>query len=243
MTALIELPATTPDAPKVGPELRERRRRLRRRLLLAGLVPLLAALAFSAKVGTMVWADREGRAAYGDGDFAAAQHQFESNGTLNLLEPWIAPYDEGTARYLLGDFAGAKGDLEEALGLAPSDEVCRVRINLSLTHEAIGDDLAAVRPLKALKAYRDGADTLAGGDCVAGSVGRAIDTRLQEKLARRPPTIDLTEPDEAAQRLGELNARAERLSRQAEQRQQDKADDAAAPFGELKPGDVPIYEW
>jgi tetratricopeptide (TPR) repeat protein len=244
MTALMELPVTAPDAPELSPaERNRRRRRLRRRFLLAGLVPLAVALAFSAKVATMAWADHTGRDAYGEGNFAEAQDQFAANGTLNLFEPWISPYDDGTALYQLGDFTGAEDALEEALGLAPAGQVCRVRINLALTDEAIGDSLAETRPFAALRAYKTGAGYLAGDGCLEGSTAQGIDARLQEKLSRRGPTIAPGPgSDDAARQLGLLNERAERLSRRAEQRQRDQRDDEAAPFSDAQ-GGVPVYTW
>ena len=239
------------------------RRRLRRRLLVAGLLPLLLALAFSVKVATMVHADRSGRAAYGDGDFSAAHDRFAANRTLNELEPWLSPYDEGTARYRLGDFAGAARRLQEALGLAPIDQACRVLINLALAHEALGDSaLADGAPAEGRVAWQAGVETLEAGLCLTHDPGTtigsssatqagdalAIDTRLRDKLsdpeASDDEAAELPEQQQAAaELLAELNERAERRRQQAAQDQQDKDDQAVSPSSPADPEAPPAYQW
>ena len=60
-------------APGAGHVTADPRRPWRRPLLLAGLLPLLLALAFAAKVAIMLHADRDGRAALQSADYGAAR--------------------------------------------------------------------------------------------------------------------------------------------------------------------------
>ena len=66
------------------------------------LLPLLAALRIHGQ-GHEHAAAGVGRVTSYDisGDFDQARHSFAANSTLNVLEAWVAPYDEGTARYRL----------------------------------------------------------------------------------------------------------------------------------------------
>ena len=142
------------------------RRRWRRRLLLAGLLPLLLAVAFAGKVAVMLVADDAGRTSYAAGDFEEARASFATNALLNVLEPWVSPYDEGTARYRLDDFAGAVRLLAEALETVPPEEECRVRINLALAHESLGDAAVAGGDLETARGqWRAGATVLREGGC------------------------------------------------------------------------------
>ena len=143
------------------------RRRWRRRLLLAGLLPLLLALAFAGKVAVMLAYDHAGRTAYTAGGYADARGSFAANATLNHLESWISPYDEGTARYRLDDFPGAVAALTAALRTVPPEEECRVRINLSLAHESVGDAAVAGGEREdARRSWRTAARTLTEGGCL-----------------------------------------------------------------------------
>lgn len=117
--------------------------RHRRPLLLAGLLPAVLALLFAAKVALMLAHDGGGRDRFEDGDHVAAAGEFAANQWLNVLEPWIAHFDEGAARHAAGDLDAAVDAYREALAAVPEAEECLVRINLALAYEALGD--AAVR--------------------------------------------------------------------------------------------------
>jgi hypothetical protein len=232
------------------------RRRTRRRLLLAGLPLALAALALQWKLAVMLDHDRDGRSDYAAGSYADAQAAFARNGTLNVVETWISPYDEGTARYRLEDFAGAARALEEALSSVPPDEECRVRINLALTHEAVGD--AAAPSERAPEAWQEGLDVLQQGGCevlaenAATGAGassheqaddaRSVAERLRDKL--EDPAAAAADPaaQTRAELLEERNEQAKRDRRKLEEKKQDQAD--APP--EDQPGDQgdpPTYAW
>lgn len=159
---------------------------LRRTLLLAGILPALLVLAFGVKVGLMVQHDRDGRDAFERGDHDGSQREFAANRSLNLLEPWVAPFDEGTAHHVEGQYDAAVLDYESALDDVPEREECTVRINLALAHESIGDALAEQRdPEGAVESWEAGIDALADGGCPQSS-GRGEDqTRDAETLDRR----------------------------------------------------------
>ncbi len=185
---------------------RTTRQRRRRRLLLAGLLPLLLALAFAAKVAVMLAHDDAGRTAYGAGGYADARSSFSANATLNYLEPWVSPYDEGTARYRLGDFPGAVRLLTTALATVPPAEECRVRINLSLAHESVGDAAVAGGDREAARrSWSLGARALTDGGC--------LELTPAEKKADEQDPAGATE-DEDAENAGAENAGAD--ARQAE---------------------------
>ena len=153
----------------------------------------------------MLHLNSDGRDAYEAGDFTSAAAAFESTLTGNVLERWVAPYDLGTAEYRQDDFGAARRHLEEALALAPAEEECRVRINLALADEALGDAAVADGDVTSARDHwATGRAVLAEGGCtgrrrrhahqslrppVAGSSGQvltaiAVDSRLADKLGR-----------------------------------------------------------
>lgn len=132
-------------------EPRHRRRRL---LYLVGVIPSLLLLLLSARIAVLLHDQSAGLAAYEAGRFTEARGHFADNRVLNPIQRWIAPFDEGDARYRLDDFEGAVSAFTAALELVPDEHECLVRVNLALAYEALGD--AAV--------------TEAGGE-VGGDVG------------------------------------------------------------------------
>lgn len=233
------------------------RRVWRTRLVVAGLVPLLLALALVVKVGLMVGYDRGGRAAYEDGSFREARSSFAANTALNWFEPWIASYDEGLARYRLEDYEDAVRLYRTALDSVPAAERCRVRVNLALALESRGDLASAEgRPDDARGQWRqalgvveecldDGA-VRAAGDVEAG---RVVDARVREKLAEEstdpplepePPREKPTPPPPTPEQLEQLqkqNQKAQERRREDEERREDRE------RPEPPAGEPPAYEW
>lgn len=221
----------------------DRRVRLRRRLLVLGLLPLLVALALCVKVGVMLGLDDRGRSAFADGEFERAGEAFAANGWLNVFEPWVSPFDEGTADYRLADFATARDLLEEALLVVPDEQECLVRINLSLTHEALGDaGLADGRRDLAEAFWREGLAVLDAGGCrdrdadtdtdadsaarTEAVAARTVATRLAEKLAERASAADDPQPEDAdPPTLEELEQRNEEAQEQRRKNEETREND------------------
>ncbi|MBS43913.1 MAG: hypothetical protein CMH83_12280 [Nocardioides sp.] len=213
-------------------------RRTRRRLLLLGLLLLLPALVLSGKVGLMLWHDRQGRDALAEERYADARDHFAANRTLNLVERWVAPYDEGIALYGLDEPSLAVTAFEDALVVVPPDEECRVRVNLAVAHEAVGDAYAAASPAD-LAAARDewttGREVLADGGClVPPELAPADDsTSSDEEQDSNPDTDPDTDPEsvtDARTSAPEGTRRREvRAARVVDERLADKLADVPPP--------------
>ncbi|WP_323792815.1 hypothetical protein [Nocardioides sp.] len=122
--------------------MRRDRRRLRSRLLILGVLPALVVTGFATKTAHLLHHSHEGASALQAENPEAARRAYSSTGLINMLEPWIASYNEGIAAYFLSpaaDGASAVELFEVALELAPPEERCRVRHNLALAIEAEGD--------------------------------------------------------------------------------------------------------
>lgn len=181
------LPPTVTDDPRI---------RLRRWLYLAGIVPVAVALAFTLKVVVVGHHDRAGRTAWGLDDAPTAMEQWRANRSLNLLQSWIAPFDTGDAAFRMHDWGHAISDYRTALKDVPQKDECTVRINLSLTQEAVGDGAEAQgRHDDARKSWSDALGTLRAGDCPTRSgrgeqqtkQSQSEQQRLQQKLEDKPP--------------------------------------------------------
>ena len=209
------------------------RLRARRRLLFAlGLVPALAALLLVLKVATMLQLNASGREHFAGGRYADAASVFDTTLLANVLEGWVAPYDLGTARFQQEDYLRAREALREALRLAPAAEECRVRTNLSLTEEALGDAAVADGDVAGARtSWVAAQQALADGGCAPPpSLGR----RLEEKVASAAPSpaAPAEPPSSDATSLDERNAEAERRRERQQQRREDRQDpprDSAQP--------------
>lgn len=232
------------------------RERWRRRLLVLGVVPVVLAAALCLKVLVMVENDRGGRASLAEGDYRGARASFAANSFLNWFEPWVAPYNEGLARYRASDHEGAVKRYETALTAAPRDQRCRVAVNLALALEARADDEAASgRPEAARSGWtaalaalqRAACDDPRGGDTDVAAA-RAINMRVLDKLSTSgtadalptdpPPPVRVGVDDATSQdqleRLLRMNRKAEAERRRAEERREQSDE----------PGrDGPVTQW
>lgn len=150
----------------------------RRRLLLLGILPSLVALVVAAGLWLLVHGNAAARDDYADGKYADARATFEGARDLGVVEPWVAPFNAGTAAYRAQQLDDAVVLLEQALEDVPGDRACDVRINLALTHEAIADDEAKKGGRAARQvALRDARAAISGTGC-----SEAIEKRLEEKI-------------------------------------------------------------
>ncbi|MBP3976968.1 hypothetical protein [Microbacterium sp. BLY] len=117
-----------------------RRRRLVRRWVLIGTLPLtLAALLFVGKLLSMYAFAHQAITAYVVDDFAGSEASARGQDVLNWFEPYKAPYNIGTALAGAEQLPDSRAELERALDLAHGLEVCAVRVNLALVIERMGD--------------------------------------------------------------------------------------------------------
>lgn len=216
------------------------RSRLRRILLVAGLLPALLVALYALKVTLMLQANAAGRDAFDRGDLDGAAAEFAGTRRLNWFESWVAAFDEGAADHAQGEYADAIVSYRAALEDVPRREECTVRINLALAHEAVGDAAAESGASEdARAAYQAGIDALAAGDCPQDS-GRgkeqsedagAVDQRLREKLEQsqeqpQEPQGQQPPQEQQPQDPGESDPRRDRLQEQndrgADQRHEDQ---------------------
>lgn len=168
------------------------RRRRRNRLLLAGLLPSIVALLVAGHLVLLAERNDAGLRDFADGDFDAALGRFAANRWPGVVEPWVAPFNEGDAHYRSGDYARALGAFLDALPDVPPEHECAVRLNVALTRERLGDAGPDPASAETEESWRAGRDALAGGRCTElasetdpGLARDASDTdaRLAAKLA------------------------------------------------------------
>lgn len=119
----------------------EHLRRRRRRLIL-GSAPVVALLVLLAlRLLSLNVVHDQTRAAYDAGDRQATLRSAARQGWLNVVESFRAPFATGDAHLLGGHFDLARPWFEQAFELVPKGGIdeCKVRVNLGLTYEALGD--------------------------------------------------------------------------------------------------------
>lgn len=121
----------------------------RRKLLLLWSAPVvLLAFLVAAKLLSAVVLNMAGTSAYEKQNYVTSAERFSALSYFNWIEPWKAPFDEGTATYATGDFFAATTVLERALAQVPKApdgeprgaRECMVRTNYSLALEGLGDE-------------------------------------------------------------------------------------------------------
>ncbi|OCI32252.1 hypothetical protein [Oerskovia enterophila] len=122
--------------------LRSRRLRRRALLLLLSIPLLIAALVLGTKLAFLPVIASMGSDRYDAGDHSGAADLFDLQKTMNVVDPWKAWFNTGTARHRTGDDYTAISDLHRAYDLAEGEEPmvrCRIQINLSIAYETSGD--------------------------------------------------------------------------------------------------------
>ncbi|TRW46961.1 hypothetical protein [Georgenia yuyongxinii] len=202
----------------------------RRRRLLAWSAPavLLALLAGAVLLGVAL-GNAHARSAYDAGAprEAATRYAHQQPFTAVVVEPWKAWFNSGTAHERGGEHFAALEDLQEAHRLVPAGTTdadgrpdpgtpeCRVRNNLSLALESMGDAArAAADPAMAESYYREAMDTI--GPCTSDG----------ESAADQPPP----EPDQQAEGPDRTEQRQRAKAEETEQQPQ---------TGEPQPGQEP----
>lgn len=243
------------------------RRRLRRALWRAGIVPGVLALVVLGKVLVMMSHDEEGRAAFADTRFDRAAEEFAENRSWNWFEPWVAPFDEGAARHANEQYDVALDHYQTALETVPESEECTVRINLALVHETLGDRAATTSPPnrnEATAQWRAGIQALAEGDCPRAS-GRGpeqtedaaeVDRRLRQKLQQQrqqqqddqqqppqPPPDQQTPQEEELEERNEEGREDRRDQQEDQQGQQDPPNEPGGGGGNEAPDGTPLPGW
>ncbi|MPV50592.1 hypothetical protein GCG21_11365 [Pseudactinotalea sp. HY160] len=164
----------------------------RRRLLLWSAPLVLLALLASAKLLSATLINMAGSSAYSSASYATAQDRYEDLKFFNVIEPWKAYFNEGTARYAAGEFFLATQQFDPALDLvprAPEGEPrepleCAVRTNYSLSLEGLGDEsLAANDPGMATNYYDQAQEMLA--DCGTSGGGGEAAEQAEERQQQR----------------------------------------------------------
>lgn len=114
-------------------------RRHRRRLLLWSALPVLLTLCLSAKLISAGYLAGAAAQAFDAREGAGVAAAASGLGTANFFETHKAPFAEGDALVLAGDFTGARQRFEEALAQASPEDECVIRVNLVLSIERLGD--------------------------------------------------------------------------------------------------------
>ena len=180
----------------------------RRRLMLLWSAPVvLAAFLVAAKLLSAVLLNIAGTSAYEKQNYVTAADRFASLGFFNVVEPWKAPYNEGTAVYATGDFFTAKEHLDVALGLVPTapegeprgEEECMVRTNYSLALEGLGDEAMNASDFAMASDYYDQAQTMLA-DC--GEAGGNGGEQAQDAEERQQQSQEESQQQQEQQEQG-----------------------------------------
>jgi len=183
-------------------------RRKRKRLLLWSAPLMLIALLVALKLLSAVALNMAGTSAYQHANHNTAADRFASLEFFNVVEPWKAHFNQGTAIYAGGDFFGAKEELVVALDLVPRSpqgeppgkEECDVRTNLSLAYEGMGDEAMAAGDPAMGANYYDQAQT-ALSNC--GESGGSGGEQAQEAEERQEQSQSDAQQQQEEQQEGQ----------------------------------------
>lgn len=183
-------------------------RRKRKRLLLWSAPLMLIAFLAALKLLSAVALNMAGASAYDNASYNTAEDRFASLEVFNVVEPWKAHFNQGTAIYASGQFWQATEQLKVALDLVPKSpqgeppgsEECDVRTNYSLALEGLGDEaMAASDPAMGADYYRQAQEMLSNCGESGGNGGE----EAQEAEERQEQSQSDAEEQQEQQQGGE----------------------------------------
>ncbi|WP_159618303.1 hypothetical protein [Ruania rhizosphaerae] len=177
----------------------------RRKLMLLWSAPVVAiALLAALKLLSATVINLAGTSAYDNANYVTATDRFESLEFFNVVQPWKAHFNQGTAIYASGDFFNATVQLEVALGLVPQapqgeprgEDECKVRTNYSLALEGLGDEASIASDFATATDYYEQAQTILS-DC--GESGGNGSEEAQEAEERQQESQEQSEQQQQEQ--------------------------------------------
>lgn len=209
-------------------------RRRRRLLLIWSGLPVLFVLCLSTKLLSLGFLAGQAATGFDNRDANAVGSAAAGLGTVNVIEPHKAPFAEGDARVLAGDFEAARQHFEEALALTAPDDECVIRVNLVLSIERLGDArLAAKDPTAAGKLFAEGlavAEAAPAGCLASANPSAAPDAgeKLEEAEARlRKKSGDAKAGEGAGQQSDGTEGKAQAEADPGQQSQLEELKDSA----------------
>lgn len=221
MTLLDDAPARADGAPEM--RLRGRRwlrrraktplpphlRRRRRRLLLASAPVVVLLVLVAARLVSLNVVAAQTLDAYQAGDKPRTVLWGERQGWVNVVEQFRSPFAIGDAHVLSGHFELARPWFEQAFEQVPKGGIdeCKVRVNLGLTYEALGDQAKARERTDEWKQYYDKGIKVTSERpplCEAPEGGQTGDQleqaqqRMEEKNSDAPPPEDQPQGEQPA---------------------------------------------
>jgi hypothetical protein len=232
MTVLDERPARADDMPAEGVRrrLRARRRdrrplpphlrRRRRRLLLASAPVVVLLVLVALRLLSLNLVHAQTLDAYEAGDKPRTLTWGERQGWVNVVEQFRSPFAIGDAHVLSGHFELARPWFEQAFEQVPKGGIddCKVRVNLGLTYEALGDAAKARERTDEWKQYYDKGITV---------------------TKERPPLCDAPEGGQTGEQLQQAQQRMEQKSSETPQDQQPPAEPQQHPGPGQQPAPTP----
>ena len=167
---------------------KEKRKQLMKRYSVSLALLLLVALFFlSTWIYNLVYL-----VSYSGKNYPISEGFTETRFIANILEPYIADYNQGTARLKMGKYEEAEKSFTESLKKSPAeDRLCQIYVNLSLSIEFQADKLLKSNSFnKSMELYGRAQTILLNNNCAkkgAESNGKdskaeIAETRLNKKL-------------------------------------------------------------
>lgn len=226
-------PDTGDDQNRVGAA------RQRRKLLLWTSPAIVVAAVVALKLLSMPIAAGQAVTAYDASNASRTVHAGQAMGVLNMVERYKSHFALGDGYVLRGDFEQARREFATALELVPDGESCKVRVNLVLSLEKLGEAKEkAGDTASAMDFYAEGSHTVveAPRDCFTpaspnnsegeGDELRDAAKRLQEKQAASGQDGEDSEAGDASaepQAPAPPASKMEQLQRSGEKAQRERS--------------------
>lgn len=177
-----------------------------------------------------------GNSSYHRANYSTAAARYANTQFVNIVQPWKAYYNEGTAHYAAGKFFTATQRLDVALEKVPKTpedqprgaEECAVRVNYSLALEgtadeslAVGDAVTAERYYtQALEMLADCADSGEGGQTAEDAQERQEEGQQESQDQQQPEGGEGDDPEDGDPEGGDEDSGGQEPEEQDPQEQE-----------------------
>lgn len=211
-----------------------RRKALRKKLIVFSLPVLVVFLVVATKFLSLAIFSDQGLRAYESGAYSKSSQSYSLLRFVNVIEPYKAWFNQGTAQLQAKQYAFAETLLQNALDRSDDAHECQIRVNLVLSIVGQADAAAADKKYQdAILHYDRAKSVIDARDCglkISASSGKTKagdqEKEADEKLKQQDKNIQKKQSDAKEAQNGDKPSDSLNDSNQADNNESSEPDDS-----------------